>query len=183
MKGQDILLLLKLICLEADRGDDDRPGDDPYSVRSLADALGVSKSEISNSINRVFTSGLATRDRRTGRPKPNVRALRDFIVSGLKYVFPAKPGPLARGVATGFAAPVLQEKLLSAGELKFVWPDAEGRDSGQAVEPIYKSVSFAIRSDPLLYAYLALVDAIRLGGPRESGVARKELDMRLSRHG
>jgi len=39
---------------------------------------------------------------------------------GLKYGFPAKPGQLTRGVAAGFAAPVLNDKLMSAGELVLV---------------------------------------------------------------
>lgn len=183
MKSQDILILLKLISLDeqADRGE--ARGEDPYSVRALADALGVSKSEVGNSINRSFNSGLALKDRRSGRPKANIRAVYEFIVSGLKYSFPAKPGPLARGVATAFAAPVLEGRLMSAGEMKFVWPDAEGRDSGQSIEPLFKSVPFAIKEDDRLYGYLALVDAIRLGNPREANIAKKELEMRLPQHG
>jgi len=185
MKGQDILILLKLASLS---GEPDRPAADAaeegaYSVRSLAEALGVSKSEVSNSINRLYGAGLAVKDRRSGRPRPKMKAVAEFIVSGLKYVFPVKPGPLARGVATGFAAPVLDGKLFSAGESKFIWPDAEGRDSGQSIEPLFRSVPYAIRQDKDLYAYLALVDAIRLGNPREAGVAKKEFEMRLSRHG
>lgn len=184
MKGQDIVILLKLISLDEQAGQKGcSRREDQYSVRSLADILGVSKSEVSNSINRIYDSGLAVKDRRSGLPKANVKAVYDFIVSGLKYVFPAKPGPLARGVATGFAAPVLEGKLLSAGETKFVWPDAEGRDSGQSIEPLFKSVPFAIRQDPLLYAYLALVDAIRLGNPREANIAKKELEIRLPSYG
>lgn len=183
MKGQDILVLLKLISLDARLQRAGAPDLDPYSVRSLAEALGVSKSEIGNSLNRSLNSGLAIKDRSSGRPIVNVSAVSDFIKSGLKYVFPAKPGPLSRGVATGFAAPVLKGKLMSAGETKFVWPDAEGADSGQSVEPLFKSVPFAIRDDERLYAFLALVDAIRLGNPREASVARTELDSRLRHHG
>jgi DNA-binding transcriptional ArsR family regulator len=179
MKGQDILLLLKLISIDACGGRDEFP----FSVRALAEALGVSKSEISNSLRRNYESGLAIVDRRSGRPKANARALFDFIVSGLKYVFPARPGPFARGIATSFAAPALEGRVMSAGELKFVWPDAEGRDAGQSVVPLFKSVPFAIRKDPELYAYLALVDAVRLGNPREFGFARKELEKRMRRNG
>jgi len=183
MKSQDILVLLKLISLGQQAAANYEADDAAYSVRGLADALGVSKSEISNSINRLYEAGLALKDRRSGRPKPNVKAAQEFILTGLKYVFPVKPGPQARGVPTAFAAPVLESKVMSAGEGKFVWPDAEARDSGQSIEPLFKSVPFAIREDPELYAYLALVDAIRLGNPREAGVARNELKMRLNHHG
>ena len=185
MKGQDILILLKLASLAGDP--DERAilhaEEDAYSVRSLADALGVSKSEVSNSINRLYAAGLAIKDRHSGRPRPNMKAVAEFVISGLKYVFPAEPGPLARGVPTAFAAPVLEGKVMSAGDSKYVWPDAEGRDSGQSIEPLFKSVPYAIRQDEELYAYLALVDAIRLGNPREAGVAKEEFEMRLFRHG
>lgn len=39
----------------------------------------------------------------------------------------------------------------------------------------YKSVPCAVKQDRLLYHYLARVDAIRMGGPRESTVAIKLL--------
>lgn len=66
-----------------------------------------------------------------GHPGPNRKALYEFIVFGLKYVFLAKPGAIERGVATAFAAPVLKEELRSAGDFIFVWPDAQGKDKGQ----------------------------------------------------
>lgn len=50
---------------------------------------------------------------------------------------------------------------------------------GQAIEPLYKSVPFAVRRDNELYAYLALLDAIRMGNARESNLAIKMLKERL----
>ena len=46
---------------------------------------------------------------------------------------------------------------------------------GQAVTPLYRTVTFAIKGDEKLYSYLALVDAIRIGSAREMRVASKEL--------
>jgi len=43
------------------------------------------------------------------------------------------------------------------------------------VAPIYKTVPEAVKRDYLLYHYLALVDAIRLGSPREADVANQLL--------
>jgi len=183
MKSQDIVILLKLVSLEKRQRDNPGHDRDAYSVRSLADALGISKSEISNSIIRSSESGLASKDWESSLPKANVKALFEFIVYGLKYVFPARPGPLARGVATSFAAPALSSKLMSAGDSRFVWPYAEGRDSGQSVEPLFKSVPFAAQHDAELYAYLAIADAIRLGSPRETQVARAQLESRLQQDG
>jgi len=189
MKSQDIVILLKLISLRQQERDPNGSArsrgyfpDDPYSVRALEDALGISKSEINNSLNRSINSGLAIKDREQSQPKANVKAVFEFIIFGLKYVYPVKPGPLARGMATAFAAPVLSSKLMSAGESIFVWPDADGRDQGQSIEPLFKSVPFAAQQDERLYESLALVDAIRLGNAREKNVARKELEMRLFDH-
>src|SRR5690606_7440347 len=129
-----------------------------------------SKTEVNASINRSLASGIAARDRDTGRAKPSRRSLQNFIVHGLKFVFPAKPGAMQRGIPTAFAAPVLKTALISAGSYIYVWPYASGRDMGQSVTPLFKSVPEAVQKDDRLYEYLALADAIRLGNQREVGL-------------
>lgn len=146
-----------------------------YSVRALAEETGISKSQVSLILQRCLETGLARKDRKTGVPRANTRALFNFIVHGLRYVFPARPGEITRGIATTFAAPVLEGQLFSSGELLMVWPDARGNSKGQAIEPLFKSVPYAVRRDRELYAMLALVDAIRLGLPRESKLAAQQL--------
>lgn len=98
---------------------------------------------------------------------------------GLKFVFPAEVGPLQRGIPTAFAAPVLADNLISAGQLGYVWPSATGEHMGQAVTPLFRTVPEAVKKDKRLYEYLALVDAIRLGNQREAGRAREILSDRL----
>ena len=46
---------------------------------------------------------------------------------------------------------------------------------GQSLQPLYKTVPMSAAADPVLYGYLALVDAIRVGGARESRIAIKLL--------
>ena len=150
-----------------------------YTARALELETGISKSQINLALNRCYEVGLAKKDRKYDVPRANNRALFNFIVHGLKYVFPAKPGELTRGIATAFAAPVLKDKLLSAGEFVPVWPDARGNTKGQAVEPLFKSATIAVRRDPEMYALLALVDAIRVGQPREANLATEILEKRL----
>lgn len=147
-----------------------------YSVRALAEETGISKSQVSLALQRCLEVGLVRKDRRTGVPRANARALFNFITHGMRYVFPAKPGEITRGIATTFAAPVLEGQLYSSGELLMVWPDARGNSKGQAIEPLFKSVPYAVRRDRELYAMLALVDAIRLGHPRESKLAAGRLE-------
>lgn len=142
-----------------------------YTLRALAESLSLSKSEISNSIARCRNAGLITPDHETSLLKVNRIALLKITEHALKYFFPAKPGPLARGIPTGFASPVLSKHLKSAGENIHVWPDPQGAERGQTVEPIYKTVPDAVKKDRTLYHYLSLVDSIRMGGPREVSVA------------
>jgi hypothetical protein len=186
MKSQDIVILLKLISLQ-EQGQEqgaarlrlEAQGDDPYSVRNLEASLGISKTEVNESIKRSVSSGLASKDRELGRPKPSRRNLFNFIVHGLKFTFPAKPGSMQRGLPTAFAAPMLEGLLVSAGNYIYVWPHASGREMGQSVDPLFKSVPEAVQKDERLYEYLALCDAIRLGNQREVGLASERLSTRI----
>lgn len=197
MKSQDIFILLKLVSLQQQdqsasmqgkkyydfdsfrQEENDISAGDRYSARGLAASMGVSKSEVNASINRSVAVGMAIHDRISNYPKANRKALFEFIVYGLKYVFPAKPAEIVRGIPTAFAAPVLKGEIMSAGEYIYVWSDAKGKEKGQSVLPLFKSVPMAVKKDPRLYEYLALVDAIRLGNPRESNIAIDMLKERL----
>jgi hypothetical protein len=210
MKSQDILVLLKLVSLHRQlkasleaasyppiqpdwQGWDDEGEEagiagerlpagfaERFTTRGLEASLGFGKSEINKAINRCLDVGLAIRDRNSGYPKPNTAALLAFILNGLKYVFPAKPGPMVRGIPTAAAAPVLAGELGSAGSYIHVWPDPWGKELGQKVEPLYKSVPHAVRRDAELYAMLALIDVVRLGKARELAVADKLLQSLLT---
>jgi hypothetical protein len=145
--------------------------DKQFSVRALAFATGISKTQISLSLQRMEQVGLQKLDRKLKLPKTNSKALLEFLAYGIRYVFPAKKRELARGIATSIAAPVLKNKLMSAGELVPVWPNAEGKTKGLSIEPLHPNVDKAIGADPRMYAFLALTDAIRLGNPRERNLA------------
>lgn len=207
MKSQDVLLLIKLICLEqrereqrkldsetaeliklADvhssnewQGWDDHSEQDPpvhndsYSVRALQASLGISKTEIASALKRCQQIGLLRVDPNTQLPRVNSKALLSFIEHGLRYVFPVKPAEIVRGIPTSFSAPVLQDKLMSGGDLIHVWPDAFGNRKGQSITPLFKTVPGAVKKDSRLYEYLALIDAIRLGSAREANLANKIL--------
>lgn len=184
VKSQDLVVLFKLVSLEnleLDRLTLVRPDpvEDPYSVRALEARLGISKTEINAAIRRSYDVGLALKDRQTGRPRPNRRNLMEFVAHGLKFVFPAEVVPMSRGMPTGFDAPMLKGLLMSASDYIYVWPTPDGEVMGQGVIPLFKSVPQAARWDERLYEHLALVDAIRLGQPREAGLARDRLSEML----
>lgn len=190
MKSQDIVVLFKLISLECQAkvalinssspdmaqwhsvyGAPDTSNIDSYSVRALSASLALSKSEVSNSLNRCRDVDLIHSDFISGKPTVKREALLDFVRYGIRYVFPAKPGPIVRGMPTAFAAPILEGKLMSGGDLIPVWPDAHGTKKGWEITPLYKTVPGAVKKDEFLYHFLALVDAIRIGGPRETTLA------------
>lgn len=150
---------------------DEPKWEDRYTLRSLGESLGLSKSEVANSIARCREAGLITNDYETSFLKVNRMSLLKITEHALKYFFPARPGALVRGIPTGFASPVLSKHLKSAGDNILVWPDPHGTERGQTIEPIYKTVPEAVKKDRTLYHYLALVDSIRMGGPRETSVA------------
>lgn len=173
MKPQDVLVLLKMAA-HPDRR---------FAQAELARELGMSVSEVNGSLSRSAAARLvlraAPRDWRPVTP-----ALLEFLVHGLRYVFPAMPGEIVRGMPTAWAAPPLDAEFARASEdLPPVWPDAEGSVRGQAVAPLYRSVPKAARQDPILYELLALVDAIRIGRARERESAVRQLRARLGRSG
>ena len=165
VRPQDILVLLKMVAM----------GNRSWKQSDLADGLALSRAEVSNSLDRSAQVGFLDEQKRV----PQKGALLEFISYGLKYVFPAKPGPLCRGVATSHSAPPLANKIVSEPGDAYVWPSAEGDVRGQAIEPLYHSVPKAVKNDPLLHEMLALVDGIRVGRARERKIAMEELQRRF----
>lgn len=60
-----------------------------------------------------------------------------------------------------------------------MWPSNQGDIRGQAIQPLYRTVPAAAKSDGQLYELLALTDAIRVGRAREVALAIKELQERI----
>lgn len=151
------------------------PEFDPYSVRGLSSATGISKSEVSNALGRCHANGLAKSSRLDGKPSVNRRGLEEFLCHGIRYVFPAASLGPARGIPTSLTAPIFRGILRSGAEQGPVWPTPNGEALGLAVEPLYKTASLAIRGDDILYRLLAIVDSLRLGQARERKVAVNQL--------
>lgn len=212
MKSQDLFILLKLVSLDQQIKQHSKgiilPADNPnswagwiinespdrfqrqqpevsdvYSNRALATSTGVSKSEVNASLKRSIAVGLLHYSETTRYPRVNITALLEFIIHGMKYVFPATPSAIRRGIPTAFAAPALVGLLadspssVTASKTEFIhiWPDALGKEKGQAITPLFKTVPKAVKKDLRLYQYLALVDAIRLDDDDSSQRAKKEL--------
>lgn len=167
IKPQDIVILLKLISL----------GEKKWRHVDLVAALGLSQAEISFALNRCRTVGFLD----STKKKVMKAALLEFLVHGLKYVFPARPGPLSRGLPTAHSAAPLSKNIVASAEDMYVWPYEHGRARGQSIEPLYQKAPLAAEKDAELYELLALVDAVRAGRAREQALAVKELEARFGK--
>jgi hypothetical protein len=159
MRPQDIAVLLKIIAV----------GNGSWQNKDLSAALALSASEISESLNRSQIAGLID----SKKKKVSRQSLMEFLEHGLSYVFPAESGSLTRGIPTAHAHPFMNIQFPS--EEPYVWPNAEGKVRGVAIEPLYEGVTKAIRSDEDLYKLLALADVLRVGKVSERKVAIEEL--------
>lgn len=168
IKPQDIAILLKLVSL----------GDKKWRHVDLVAALGLSQAEISFALNRCRTVGFLD----SAKKKVMKAALLEFLVHGLKYVFPARTGPISRGLPTAHSAAPLAGKIVAPAEDMYVWPYENGRIRGQSIEPLYEKAPQAAEKDKVLYELLALVDAIRAGRARELAMAVRELEARLGKN-
>jgi len=164
LRPQDILVLLKLALWGSN-----------WTFDLLAHELGLSASAVHRSVQRAAAAGLYDPSSREVNPS----ALEEFLVHGLRYVFPPQWGGEARGIPTAWAALPLADELSQSGNNPPVWPDPHGSVRGVALEPLDPRAPGAARRDDGLGELLALVDAIRIGGPRERSLAAQGLKARL----
>jgi hypothetical protein len=167
LKPQDVVVALKLCEFEGKR---------PPLAR-IAEELSMSVSEVHAAVKRAQAAHLLHGPQLGERP--NRKALEEFLVHGLKYVFPAQHGAMTRGIPTSYAAEPLRRFIKPGDEPLPVWPSPNGTIRGAAFEPLYPSVPDAAKRDSALYELLALVDAIRDGRARERKIAENELITRL----
>lgn len=131
----------------------------------------MSVSEVHSAAKRALASEILVRRPDLRMLVIHRRNLMEFLVHGLRYVFPAERGQVTRGVPTASAAPIMVEHFAPTEDLPPVWPDPAGTVRGQTFKPLYRSVVFAAARDERLYAVLALADAIRGGRARERTLA------------
>lgn len=159
MRPQDIVILLKIFSL----------GEVEWLNKDLSSSLFISQSEISESLNRSVYAGLIGIDKKTIQKS----ALFGLLVYGLRYIFPAQAGTLAKGIPTGATAPILRDDFPNLTTL--VWPDPKMETRGLLIEPLYPKIVEAVKLDPILYDLLALTDTFRVGNDKEVARAKELL--------
>ena len=165
MRPQDVVILLKLSTLKSEK----------WRVQDIANGLQISASEVSESLQRSKQARLVSDNKRT----LYTASFLEFLVYGLKYVFPVSPGSVVRGIPTAHSALPLNQTIVASSTDNYVWASSKGTIRGQAIAPLYKTVPKIVLEDQALYELLALVDAIRVGKAREVKLAVEELEKRL----
>lgn len=167
LKPQDIVIVVKILA----------KGQQGWAQGSLALEIGMSASEVNAGIKRSSLAGLLRK--KNDKVVPVKKSIEEFLVHGLKYVFPVERGEPTRGIPTSGASPVFKNVLSDDPDLPPVWPDADGATKGYALKPLYKCVPFAVKQDKILYQYLSIIDALRGGRAREISAAKKLLQKAL----
>ena len=155
MRPQDVVVLLKLLIVE----------NQSWTQISLAKALFLSQSEISESLSRSKYARLIYDKGRKVAREPFM----DLLSFGVPLIFPQHPGNVVRGIPTAHSASPLKEVIESSEN--YVWPYAKGHLRGHSIQPLYNSVVQAIELDSQLYEMLVLIDALRVGKVREKSIA------------
>ena len=132
MRPHDIVILLKVAAMKERN----------WFMKDLAYELGISSSEISESLNRSVIAGLITPDKK----RLMNLALLDFLEYGLRYVYPQQPGAITRGIPTAHSALPLSQ-IISSNE-PYIWPYNDGNVRGQSIEPLHPKVPKACLRDP-----------------------------------
>jgi len=164
MRPQDIVVLIKIISLQQAN----------WRNIDIANAILISPSEVSEALNRCKFAGLIDSRKRD----VNINSFMEFLIYGLKYVFPVQPGAVVKGIPTAHSASPIKEHISSGNDI-YVWPYAKGNSRGQAIEPLYKTLPKVVENDIAFYELLTIIDTIRVGRVREIEIAIEELNKRL----
>jgi len=165
LRPQDVVILLKILTFSTDK----------WIMSDIAEALKISLSEVSGALERCRISGLISQNKR----KVNKLSFREFLIYGLKYVYPAQIGAPVRGLATAHSASPINAHITEGSDI-LVWANSKGTRRGNSVSPLYVTVPQIVTSQPELYEYLVIVDTLRIGRVREVEAAILELDKRLN---
>lgn len=168
LKPLDLTVLLMLVILRREP---------KYTYAALAKLLLLSQFEVHASVQRLIAAKLLVDAGEYFRPV--MEAVRQYVLFGASYCYPALRGEPTIGFATAYGVPPLSEKVLFSQEMPPVWPHPEGDQSGFALMPLYENLPLAAKAFPPLYELMALFDALRMGQAREREIAVQLLNERL----
>ena len=170
IKGQDIVLLVKLITNKEAR---------KWGQVKLSQHLCVSSSTVNASLQKLRKSKLIVDSWGTIRNHTPVKANCKEFIPCIRYVWPANKAGMTVGMFTGSWLTSSNGLMIPGGS--DVWPDAEGKDRGFELTPLYPSVPRSLRlyPDQPFYKMLCLID--RLRDHKSTGIedVREQLTKRI----
>ena len=118
LKPQDLAVAFKLVALKGDWL--------PYA--ELGSVMQLSRFEAHAAVQRLIAAGLLAEA--DNQPTPIMQALRQFVIHGAQYVYPAVRGEITVGVPTAHGALPLSEMLVTSIDPVPVWPHPKGSGKG-----------------------------------------------------
>tara|TARA_R110002110_G_C13469307_1_gene719838 strand:- start:7257 stop:7781 length:525 start_codon:yes stop_codon:yes gene_type:complete len=170
LKSQDVLVALAILIKKGTI----------WRQTDIAHEIGISPSEVNAAIKRLTRSKIASPSTKNEKPKIIISALKEFLIHGLKYVFPAQIGEVTRGVPTSYAAPCFGGEISYRENDLPVWPNANGKVRGYSLTPLYDTASDIQNEE--IYFFLSMIDAIRAGRAREKKIGIKLLEEKLDEY-
>lgn len=175
LKPHDTVVALKYGCL-AMKGKQDSKTLGRVTVRILADSLGLSPGEVSKSNQRLLKAKLiAPAESDQGRTHIEyntvVRHMREWLCYGIQYSVLVEPQGLGNGLVTAWSNKSVKSELVPR-EVPHVWLFPGGSDYGEGISPLYTKAPVAAYDDENMHYVLSLIDAVRIGKPREVKIAR-----------
>ena len=159
-RPQDVLVLASLIVNK----------EKSWRQIDLANELGLSQTEISFSLDRLYAFGLTFSDKKAVKKD----AAYEFLGTAIKYLYPPKYEGIARGLPTGASADPLSAGLTKSEEI-VIWESELGLIKGQALRPIYLTIPTAANKNKQLYKLLTVIDALRTSHGRVLELSKKYL--------
>jgi hypothetical protein len=171
VKDADIYVLAGLLGQGQGQGQEQE-----WTYRSLAEDLQVPHSVVQRALERAGSADLYLAERR----EVHLPHFEEFAHHGLRFVFPARLGPLVPGALAAWAIePMAGAIRSSAEEPPPVWPHVGGQVRGQEVQPLHPAAPGAVEGWPELGRWLSLLDCLRAGDARVRSVAGDLLSSKL----
>lgn len=148
----------------------------PYA--QLGEAMYMSRFEAHAAVQRLMAARLFIE--MEGKPRPAMSLLRQFVLYGAQYAYPAVRGEMTIGFPTAHGVAPLKDLLAPVSEPVPVWPHPKGKVRGMALLPLYGELPLAAQDDQGLYELLAIFDALRAGQARERELAIRFFNERLA---
>ena len=175
LKSQDVMIILKIVSM----------GPREWKYSEVALELHMSPSEVHAGVKRLKNCALLTElSLGVGGIEqklhiPDIDCLKEFIQSGIRYVFPAIYSQPAKGLPTSYGVEHLFEGFNFTGGFIPVWELDVGEYTGAALKPLYSSAPKAAMDDFRLYELLALADAMRTDDDKLRDFAWEKMNVML----